>query len=106
MADWIFLNVEILAALNNLSPDQSLNRGQMLMIGVRDPPQLMPTQSGDIPATKTPMPSLEPLTLSSTQEEIRQRILSGKLDWNTLWADAFIIQYGPPGYVGEPDARR
>jgi DNA-directed RNA polymerase specialized sigma24 family protein len=106
IADWTFLNVEILAALNNLSPDQPLERGQKVMIGVRDLPQLMPTRVGVIPAVNTPIPSLEPLTFSSTQEEIRQRILDSRLNWHTLWSDAFIVQYGPPGYVGEPNVRR
>jgi DNA-directed RNA polymerase specialized sigma24 family protein len=106
IADWTFLNVEILVALNNLQPDQPLDRGQKVMIGVRDPPQLMPTRSGVIPAVNTPIPSLEPLTLSSPHEEIRQRILDSRLNWHTLWSDAFIVQYGPPGYVGEPYVRR
>lgn len=102
----MFLNVEIIAALNNFPPDQALSGGQKIMIGVRDSQVLMPTNVG---STQQPTPTIalsDPLTLGSSADEIRQRILGSRLTWYTVWADAVILQYGPPGYIGQPDVRR
>jgi DNA-directed RNA polymerase specialized sigma24 family protein len=51
-------------------------------------------------------PPLSPLTIDSSPEEIRQRIIESEFLWNTLWADAYTYDYGPAGYVGPPLVRR
>ncbi|HLE15445.1 MAG TPA: hypothetical protein VI776_11895 [Anaerolineales bacterium] len=68
-----------------------------------DPPT--PTRPAAI-APVTPVPPLEPLTLSSSPNTIRQRILDSHHNWNTLWAEAETIRYGPPDYVGAPKVKR
>ncbi len=67
-----------------------------------------------IPSLKPPfwqslIPRIEavpppPLTLQSTSDEIKQRILDSTRYWQTLWADQLYIRYGPPGYVSPPAA--
>jgi hypothetical protein len=58
------------------------------------------------PTPVTPVPPLEPLTPTSEPGAIRQRILSSRQNWHTLWADALDIYYGPPGYIGPPKVTR
>ena len=106
IADRIFLSATILEALNHIPADQPLEAGQRVMIGVSDSQILMPTQVGSIPLQLTPLPTKVPLTLLSSEEDIRQRILESRENRSSLWADALVIQYGPPGYVGKPDLRR
>ena len=51
-------------------------------------------------------PPLNPLTIDSSPEEIRQRIIESDFLWYTLWADAYVYNYGTAGYVGPPNIRR
>ena len=102
----IFLSVEILAALNNMPPDQALERGQQVIIGVSDSQIIMPTPIGSTLVPLATLPQEDPLTLESSEEKIRDRILGSRSRWQSLWADAMVIQYGPLGYVGGPDMRR
>jgi DNA-directed RNA polymerase specialized sigma24 family protein len=51
-------------------------------------------------------PPLSTLTIDSSPEEIRQRIMESDFLWYTLWADAYVYDYGPAGYVGPPNIRR
>lgn len=44
--------------------------------------------------------------MDSDETIIQQRIADSKNNWQTLWADALVIQYGPPGYIGEPEFKR
>lgn len=106
IADRLIYNATILEALNNIPADQPLDAGQRVMIGVRESQLLIPTAVVDINEKPTLIPTKEPLTLQSNEEEIRQRILNSQRTWSSLWADALVIQYGPPGYVGEPGVRR
>lgn len=106
IADLAFLNVIILEAINNIPPDQPLDPGQIVMIGVSDSQLLMPKPYGGLPVQSTPIPTKEPLTMLSSEGEILQRIMESRDYWFTLWADALIVQYGPPGYVGKPDIKR
>jgi hypothetical protein len=101
VADRIGTSVEILRALNSLSPDEPLQPGQQVMIGVGGPPLSLIT-----PTPVTPVPPPEPLTANSSADAIRQRIFESRLNWWTLWADVEAIRYGPPGYVGPPQLTR
>jgi DNA-directed RNA polymerase specialized sigma24 family protein len=66
-------------------------------------------QRGQIASNPTPIIAAvlpEPLNLSSSPEEVENRILNAKQFWHTLWADFDLVLYGPPGYVGPPHAVR
>lgn len=79
----------------------SQDSGQLAQFGLGDPgfAQITPTPV-------TPAPPIEPLTLASEPEAIRQRILESHQHWHTLWADGIYFLYGPPGYVGTPKVTR
>jgi len=51
-------------------------------------------------------PSTEPLTLNSSSDEIRERILSSTQYWDTLWAELIVTLHGPGSYVGPPMRER
>ena len=53
-----------------------------------------------------PLPQPPPLTTASTTQEILQRMVESRTLWRSLWADAQIVYYGPPGYVGPPQIYR
>ena len=46
--------------------------------------------------------SIEPLTLSSTSDEIRERIQTSKQYWDTMWAEIIVTFRGPGSYMGPP----
>jgi hypothetical protein len=50
--------------------------------------------------------STAPLTLASTDDEIRQRIGSSNLYWDTMWAEIVVTFHGPDGYLGPPKKER
>ena len=106
IADKIYFNGQILSALNNIPVDQPLEAGQLIMIGISESKVIMPTMPGDISTPRAPLPTPEALTTDSSSTEIRDRITRANSYWQTLWADALVIQYGPPGYIGEPDFKR
>jgi DNA-directed RNA polymerase specialized sigma24 family protein len=95
------VDAEILSSLNAIPPDQELDPGQKVMIGIGAPPLAMIT-----PTPVTPAPSLEPLTTESSYQEILQRVDESKSNWHTLWADAVEIDYGPNGFIGPPQIKR
>jgi DNA-directed RNA polymerase specialized sigma24 family protein len=106
IAERNFLNVTILEAFNDIPADQSLEAGQKIMIGVTDSRLLMPPTEEEFAIESSPEEAYEPLTIQSNQDEIRGRVLQSRENWLTLWAEALVIQYGPQGYIGEPDIRR
>jgi DNA-directed RNA polymerase specialized sigma24 family protein len=106
IADRILLNVTILEALNHIPANQELDAGQKIMIGVTEAHQLMPSIERDIEDQAEVIETPEPLTIHSSGEEIYDRVFANRDYWRSLWADALVIQYGPPGYVGDPDIRR
>lgn len=82
------VHLEIILALNELSPDDELIPGQRLLLGfqVRTPTPAIPL----VPTPVTPAPTQSPLTSISTSEEIRQRLKESRNLWRTLWADSEI----------------
>ncbi len=48
----------------------------------------------------------EPLTLNSTSDEIRERILSSTQYWDTMWAEVIVTFHGPGSYKGPPEQER
>jgi len=106
IADKISQSSLILTALNNITADESLAAGRKIMIGVSESRVIIPTPISPDSTILSPQPPPEALTLSSNEAEIHERLLSAREYWQTLWADALVVQYGPPGYMGEPDFRR
>lgn len=96
----------ILAALNNIPADRPLAAGQEVMIGIKDSWDNNSLQSLTLIKSRSQLAMQASLGMSSSFEEIRQRIASGNDLWGSLWADALVIQYAPPGYVGEIEVRR
>ena len=47
-----------------------------------------------------------PLSMDSSTEEIRQRILRSHTFWDSLWADGQIVMYPPDGSDGPPQSQR
>jgi hypothetical protein len=52
------------------------------------------------PAPKRAEKPPAPLSLSSTAEEIKQRLLNSDRYWSTLWLEYQMFYYGIPGYMG------
>lgn len=95
------MDLEILQALNGLAAGSTLAAGQAVMIGLGAPPRSLVT-----PTPVTPVAPLEPLSIHSSADAIRERVVLSKSLWRTLWADAQSILYGPSNYFGPPKVRR
>lgn len=107
IATYTNINVEILKALNGIPADQPLADGQIVMIGVKGNQVIVPDESMiESQQSNTITKMGDPLHPSSSDDEIRKRLFDSRRYWDTLWAEAFTIQYGPAGYVGGPVVRR
>jgi DNA-directed RNA polymerase specialized sigma24 family protein len=91
------VSLDILRALNSLSPDNPLRAGQKVILGFGPVPL-----SIIMPTAVTPAPALQPLTLQSDLEAIRQRVRTSSQNWHTLWAEFETIDFGPQDYIGRP----
>jgi DNA-directed RNA polymerase specialized sigma24 family protein/LysM repeat protein len=92
-------SVNLILFLNLLPPQTVLSPGQLLNL-----PASQPRPSRMTPAPFTPAPPLALLTWQSSLHDIQQRINGSQGAWHSLWADVLNIQYGPPGYVGQPQS--
>lgn len=72
----------------------------------RDPRAAILSNPTKVLPTPSPQVSLPPLTEKSDPQQILQRMRDSRSSWQTLWADALIIRYGPPGYIGPPQFYR
>jgi hypothetical protein len=72
--------VEIIMALNNLDEETLFVPGTEIIIGFSSPTQT-PTQKSQM---------VEPISISSSSEEIRQCLLSSEATWDTLWVNALL----------------
>lgn len=106
IAEEININVEILMALNDISPDQPLGDGQTVMIGIKENQIISPESSIGAQGADITTRVNAPLQISSSDEQIRQRVIDSRSNWKSLWANAFEILYGPSGYAGAPVVRR
>ena len=89
------ITVEDLVQANRLQPGERLVDGRNLSFRV--PSGYSPANT---PTSVPPSPWLEPLDRESTTAEIRQRMQDSRSLWDTAWLDAWLIEYGPPGYIG------
>ena len=106
VAEKINFDAQILSALNNIPVEQPLKAGQKIMIGISESRVIMPTMNPPESTIAVHLPELVSLNMDSDETIIQQRIADSKKNWQTLWADALVIQYGPPGYIGEPEFKR
>ena len=72
--------IEIIIALNNLDEESVPAPGTELIIGFSSP--------GPTPAKESQ--AVEPISISSCSEEIRQCLRSSDASWDTLWANALL----------------
>ena len=89
------MSVEELASLNGLLPGDALAP----MRGIYVLPR---TLNQDSPTPVAPAPRVQPLLEHPDAGVIYSYLLLSEDLWHTLWGDAQVIQYGPPGYVGPP----
>ena len=85
------MTLDELVRLNDIVRMEPLYAGQPMWIAV---PELQ--DEAPPPTPVTPAPPSEPLTGSSSPEEVRQAILHAPQHWHTLWADVQLISYPPP----------
>lgn len=85
-----------------LNPDQRSFRVDVIT-------QIVPVEKKVTPTSDNPFQSagpgepqadLEPLTLTSSPAQVRERILGSEFNWQTLWQDVILVFYGPYGYIG------
>jgi hypothetical protein len=91
----------LLQALNGLDQDAPLQAGQAVMLGLGGNPV------ADI--TPTPVtPAMLPVPLSTLSEPLQvfQRIFESERYYHTLWVQAQVIEYGPPGLIGPPEVKQ
>jgi DNA-directed RNA polymerase specialized sigma24 family protein len=58
------------------------------------------------PTPLTPLPPVKPLSMQSSLQEIKDRMAQSSQHWNTLFAEALVVDYGPVGYIGPPQIYR
>ena len=88
------ISVEELFRINRLPAGLPLREGQQLILAIH------PTQD---PAPILSQPEKpQPLSESFSSQEIRSRLSQSSRFWRTLWVDAEIRFYGPPGFIGPP----
>lgn len=83
-----------------------LPAGARLIAGDRIalPPQSL--QSIPTPTPVTPAPAVTPRAAPNSSMDIMSALNRRNYSWQTLWMDAEIIDYGPPGFVGPPEITR
>jgi len=86
---------DMLIALNDLTTTAVISPGDQLRVTV----ELAPVQLAQ-PTPVTPVPKPEPLSLSSSQQAVRARMMESHALWNTLWMDVQSVDAGPENYRG------
>ena len=104
---WTGYTLEELYAYNRIPKGEDISIGQVLYL----PSRLVQDDdhARDLAGAPTPVVPASPpppLTEASNAEEILARIQGSYGNWNTLWVDLHYLRYGPPGYVGPPQAQR
>jgi DNA-directed RNA polymerase specialized sigma24 family protein len=91
---------------NALREYNRLPAGARLIAG--DPIALPPPslQSFPTPTPVTPAPEIQPSATPGSSMDIISALSRRNFSWQTLWMDAEILNYGPPGFVGPPEITR
>jgi hypothetical protein len=92
----------ILWRVVQLNPDPQSSRVKVITKIVPVEKKVTPTSDDRFQSAgpEEPLADIEPLTLASSPEQVRERILGSESNWDTLWQDVILVFYGPYGYVG------
>jgi DNA-directed RNA polymerase specialized sigma24 family protein len=63
-------------------------------------------QSMPMPTPVSPLPEIQPGAPPGSNQQILSALDRRNNTWQTLWMDAEILDYGPPGFVGPPEISR
>jgi DNA-directed RNA polymerase specialized sigma24 family protein/LysM repeat protein len=94
------ISINALREFNRLPADANLSAGDRIVL----PPKSM--QSYPTPTPVTPLPKIEPPSTPNSYLDIVSALSRKNYTWQTLWMDAKMIDYGPPGFVGPPQVSR
>jgi DNA-directed RNA polymerase specialized sigma24 family protein len=94
------ISVKALREFNRLPADARLIAGDPIVL-----PQLSLT-SAPTPTPVTPVPEIELHATPSSAMDIIASLSRRNYAWQTLWMNAEILDYGPPGFVGPPEITR
>jgi DNA-directed RNA polymerase specialized sigma24 family protein len=94
------ISVKALREFNRLPADARPIAGDRIVL---PPPSL---QSAPTPTPVSPLPEIEPLDTPGSYQDIISALSRRNYTWQTLWMDAEMLDYGPPGFVGPPDITR
>jgi DNA-directed RNA polymerase specialized sigma24 family protein len=94
------ITAKALRQYNRLPADARLIAGDRIAL----PTQSL--QSIPTPTPVTPAPTDKPHPTPSSSMDIMSALSRRNYSWQTLWMDAEILDYGPPGFVGPPEITR
>jgi DNA-directed RNA polymerase specialized sigma24 family protein len=94
------ISVKALRDFNRLPADARLIAGDRIVL----PP--LSLQNLPTPTPVTPVPEIQPTAAPSSNQDIISALSRRNFAWQTLWLDAEVLDYGPPGFVGPPDISR
>ena len=94
------ISAEALREFNRLPADAQLIAGDRIVL---PPPTLI---ANPTPTPVTPVPEIEPRSTPGSYPDILAALSRKDYAWNTLWMDAEMLDYGPPGFVGPPEITR
>lgn len=66
----------------------------------------LPISAKEVKERSIILPPLNPLSIDSSTQEIKQHIQFSNQLWNTMWADIVVNFFGPSGYIGPPFTER
>jgi DNA-directed RNA polymerase specialized sigma24 family protein len=94
------ISVKALRDFNRLPADARPIVGDRIVL----PP--LSLQTSPTPTPVTPVPEIQPPATPSSNQDIVSALSRRNYAWQTLWLDAEVLDYGPPGFVGPPDITR
>jgi RNA polymerase sigma factor (sigma-70 family) len=94
------MTANALRQYNRLPADARLIAGDRIAL----PPHSL--QSVPTPTPVTPAPDVQLSATPGSSMDIISALSRRNYSWQTLWMDAEILDYGPPGFVGPPEITR
>lgn len=98
----------VMWGLSNLNPDDPRSRARVIteVVKVEKGPTVQAQPAAPHMDYRGLSPNIEPLDINSSPADVQARMASTEDTWDTMWQDLSLIFYGPPGYLGPPDAVR
>jgi DNA-directed RNA polymerase specialized sigma24 family protein len=94
------ISLKALRDFNRLAADARPTAGDRIVL----PP--LSLQNLPSPTPVTPVPEIQPPAAPGSNQDIISALSRRNYAWQTLWLDAEILDYGPPGFVGPPEITR